>query len=240
MTSDDYVPKKYTSLESQGYAGSPSHGGYAPRQHSLGRSSVCCGCLRCCCCCCSCCRCCICSILIILLILVALVLGLYYLIKPIIPSYNVESFKVVTFDVKNSNRVYTDIVVVMKAENPNEGVGLDYLENEIRLIYAGTQLSSGQFPSFLQPGKNISMLNVELKGEAEFDDELQNKFIQDDQAEYIPLLITVRLPIRLVLDDLIHLKKFVVYVNCSLIIDQVDPKKQPNILEKHFTYAVEF
>lgn len=67
----------------------------------------------------------------------------------------------------------------MKADNQNEDIGLDYLDNEVGIMYLGSQLSSGQIPPFLQPGKNTTKVNVELKGENEFGVEMQNQFIED-------------------------------------------------------------
>ncbi|XP_027343328.1 NDR1/HIN1-like protein 6 [Abrus precatorius] len=166
--------------------------------------------------------------------------ALFYLLKPHIPSYNIDSINVKGFDFRKNNKIYSDIAVVVKAENPNEEFELDYLDNEVRLMYSGSQLCEGGFPPFLQPGKNTTTVNVELKGESDFDSEMQHNLMNDQKAKNIPLLITVKLPIRVVVDDMVHLRKFVVYVNCSLVIDQLEPNKTPSILSKDFTYEIEF
>ncbi|TKY48849.1 YLS9 protein [Spatholobus suberectus] len=230
MTSEAYGPPRYVTLENQDH-------GHKARRH---RGSSGCGCLSCCCCCCSCCRCCIFMILFIIIVLVGIVVGLYCLLKPNIPSYNFESIDIKSFDIQKENKVYTDMVIAVKAENPNEDVGLDYLKNEVGVMYKGSQLCSGQIPPFLQPGKNTTTINVELKGQAEFGPQMQSQLMQDQKEGKIPLLITVKLPIRLVIHDLVHLRKFVVSVNCSVVIDKVEANKRPNILEKYFTYGVEF
>uniref|UniRef100_A0A0R0HK67 Late embryogenesis abundant protein LEA-2 subgroup domain-containing protein n=1 Tax=Glycine max TaxID=3847 RepID=A0A0R0HK67_SOYBN len=130
---------------------------------------------------------------------------------------------------RKENKVYSDVVIVVKADNQNEDIGLDYLDNEVGIMYLGSQLSSGQIPPFLQPGKNTTKVNVELKGENEF-----------GEKGKIPLLITVKLPIRLVIKDLIHLRKVVVNVNCSVVIDKLEANKSPKILDKVFTYGIDF
>jgi len=241
MTSEVYVPRGYVSLEKQEYAVPARPYGYKPhRRHHHGGSGIC-GCLSCCCCVCSCCRCCICIILIIIILLVGIGLALYYLIKPIVPSYDFEQIDIKSFDMRNDDMLYTDVMVVVKAENPNEDIGIDYLEdNKVRIMYSGAQLCSGQIPPFLQPGKNITMINVELKGETEFGAQMQNRFMEDQKLGKIPLLVTVTLPVRFVIKDLIHLKKVVANVNCSLIIDKLEPNKKPKILDKDFTYGIEF
>ncbi|KAG4972016.1 hypothetical protein JHK85_038437 [Glycine max] len=141
---------------------------------------------------------------------------------------------------RKESKVYTDVVIVVKADNPNEEIGLDYLENEVGIMYVGSQLSSGQIPPFLQPGKNTTTVTVELKGENEFSVEMQNHFMEDQEKGNIPLLITVKLPIRIVINDLIHLRKVVVNLNCSVVIDKLEVNKSPKILDKVFSYGIEF
>lgn len=240
MTSEAYGPPKgYVSIEKQEYGGYPRPYGYNPRRRrgSFGL----CGCLKCLCCCCgSCCRCCIYMILFIIIVLVAICVALYYLIKPIVPSYDFERIEINSFEMRKDDMLYSDIVVVVKAENPNEDIGMEYLENEIRVIYSGAQLCSGEIPPFLQPGKNITNINVELKGETKFSAQRQNRFMEDQHVGKIPLLVTVKLPIRFVIKDFIHLHKIVANVNCSLLIDKLEPNSKPSILDKDFTYGIDF
>ncbi|KAL5132229.1 NDR1/HIN1-like protein 6 [Glycine soja] len=99
-----------------------------------------------------------------------------------------------TMPLKES-KVYSDVVIVVKADNQNEDIGLDYLDNEVGIMYLGSQLSSGQIPPFLQPGKNTTKVNVELKGENEFGVEMQksvyrglgereNSFVDNSEASH--------------------------------------------------------
>ncbi|KAJ1410695.1 Late embryogenesis abundant protein [Sesbania bispinosa] len=74
------------------------------------------------------------------------------------------SLDVKAFDIRGDNKIYSDIVVVVKAENPNEGIGLEYLDNKVNIMYSGSTLCSGNFPPFLQPHKNTTKVNMELKG----------------------------------------------------------------------------
>jgi len=240
MTSEAYGPPRgYVSIEKQEYGGYPRPYGYNPRRHH--GSSGLCGCLKCLCCCCmSCCRCCIYVILFILIILVIIGVVLYYLIKPIVPSYDVEQIEIKSFELRKDDMLYAEIVVVVKAENPNEDIGMDYLENEVRVMYSGAQICSGEIPSFLQPGKNITNINVELKGESKFGAQRQNRFMEDQHVGKIPLLVTVKLPIRFVIKDFIHLQKIVANVNCSLLVDNLKPNSKPSILDKDFTYGIDF
>ncbi|KAK7324728.1 hypothetical protein VNO77_28527 [Canavalia gladiata] len=244
MSSDPYAHQRYVSLQNQGYVSGPPPYGYGrkpPRYHHHSGSGCLCGCLKFFCCCFySCCRCCICAFFIFILILVIIIMVLYYLLKPDIPSYNIQGIDINTFDLKIDNKLFSNISIVVKADNPNEGIGLNYLDNEVRLLYSGSQLCSGAFPPFLQPERNVTTFNVTLKGESEFGPEMQQHLMQEQDKGTIHLLIAVRLPIRLVVDDLIHLRKFVVNINCSMIIDHLEQNKKPNILRKDFIYGIEF
>lgn len=233
MTSETYVPRRYVELENP-------YGHKGHRHHHHRRSGGC-GCLSWWCCCCffGCCRWIFCTILIIIILLVGICVGLYFLLKPKIPSYDIENIDINSFEMRNDNKVYLDVVVIVKAENPNSDIGLNYLENEFGVMYEESQLCSGQLTPFVQAVKNTTTVNVELKGENQFSHELRSQFMQDQKKGKIPLLITVRLPIRLVFYDFIHLKKFVVSVNCSLVIDKVQPHTKPNILEKDYTYDID-
>ena len=172
--------------------------------------------------------------------MLAILASLYYLVKPYVPTYNIENLEVKAFEIRNDSKVYSEIAVVVKTENPNEGVGLDYGENNVTIIYSGSQLSSGNFSPFLQPGKNTTMINVVLKGERQIGQKEQKDFMEDQKAGKIPLLITAKIPVRLVIRDFIKLRKFTVDVNCSIVIDHLEQNKKPNILKKDFTYEIDF
>ncbi|CAI8592622.1 unnamed protein product [Vicia faba] len=169
---------------------------------------------------------------------IAIIIAFYYFVQPHMPTYNVENLDVKSFDLQINNNLHTNINVVMKAVNPNADIGLDYLENEVSITYSGTVISVGQFQPFLQKGKETTIFNMTLKGDSDFDPIMQNKLLLDQNLGHIPLLIMVKVPVRILIDDLLHLRKFVVHVNCSLVIDQLKQNKKPNILKKDFTYDI--
>lgn len=219
MSPDYYVPKKYVSLNDQ------------KRHHHSNRGKKKCGCLRWCCCC-------ICSIILIIIMLVAIGTALYYFLEPKVPTYNVENLEIKAFDLQSGDKLHAGINVVLKAVNPNQNIALDYLNNDVKMIYSGSTLCSGKFPPIKQPGHATTNLNVTLKGDIDFGSELQSQLFQDQKIGRIPLLIMVKVPIKLVIVDFIHLRKFFVDVNCSMVIDQLLPGKRPNILKKDVTYDI--
>ncbi|KAK7290911.1 hypothetical protein RIF29_05689 [Crotalaria pallida] len=241
--SGPYVPNPYAPLEKQGhYLGPPPpYRHNVPRYRPHRRSSGGCGFFRCCCCCLfSLFRGCCCCLLILILLLVALIIAFYYFLNPHIPTYNIDNFDVTNFDMTKDNKLYTEFAIDVKAENPNEDIGLEYGENSISIMYSGSQISSGIFPPFLQPGKNVTNMNVVLKGQIDFDQRMQADLMLHTNEGYIPLLIMVNVPIRLVIHDFIRSKKLHVNVNCSLVIDSFLKQKKPKILKKYFTYGAHF
>ncbi|KAE9599856.1 hypothetical protein Lal_00046137 [Lupinus albus] len=222
-----YVLNRYVSVEKQGnFVGAPPpYGDNVPRYSThLSIFRYCCYCL-----------------LLLILVMVTIILAFYYLLRPHVPTYNIDYLNLTTFDIHDDNKLYLEVVLIVNADNPNEIIGLEYMgENRISIMYSGSQLCSGNFTSFLQPGKNTTKINVVLKGKIGFDQGMQLDLMQHNKEGNIPLLIIVMVPIRLVIDEFIHLKKFVVYVNCSLVVDHLQPYQKPKILKKDFTYAVNF
>ncbi|XP_019429630.1 PREDICTED: uncharacterized protein LOC109337170 [Lupinus angustifolius] len=166
-------------------------------------------------------------------ITVTIILAFYYLLRPHVPTYNIDYLNLTTFDIHDDNKLYSEVGLIVNAENQNEIIGLEHDgENRITIMYSGSQLCSGNFTPFLQPGKNTTKINVVLKGQVGFDQEMQQDLMQHNKEGNIPLLIMVKAPIRLVIDEFIHLKKFVVNVNCSLVVDHLQPHQNPKILKK--------
>ncbi|OIW18421.1 hypothetical protein TanjilG_10285 [Lupinus angustifolius] len=216
---EPYVLNRYVSIEKQeNYVGAPPmYGHNVPRystHHSLFR--YCCYCL-----------------LLLILVTVTIILAFYYLLRPHVPTYNIDYLNLTTFDIHDDNKLYSEVGLIVNAENQNEIIGLEHDgENRITIMYSGSQLCSGNFTPFLQPGKNTTKINVVLKGQVGFDQEMQQDLMQHNKEGNIPLLIMVKAPIRLVIDEFIHLKKFVVNVNCSLVVDHLQPHQNPKILKK--------
>lgn len=230
-----YAPPKYVMLsgnnDNQGNLRPPPYRRNIPRYHSKkSRGS----CLFKCICCCYCC----------LFLLTALFLGLTFLVykmyRPKVPSYNVDNFGVNAFELQSDMSLFTEFAVVVKAENPNSYMGFLYgKDSQVNVSYSDSQLCSGKIPSFYQPKKNTTMINIVLKGTSPFGSGLQQALLENRHAGKIPLLVRVKAPINVVLGRF-PLKGFDVYVNCSLIIDNLSPNKKVKILSTKYNYDIDF
>lgn len=226
------------AMYSQHEAGSlrpPAYRRNIPRYHSNHHDkSGSCSCFRCigCCCCC---------LFIIVLVSAALTFYLYTVYKPQVPSFAVDNFRVNAFKVVQETFSLTaEFIVVVKADNPNENIGFIYGKDSYVIVeYSGTELCSGTLPAFHQPVKNVTMMRVDLKGQSQFGSGLQQALVDNRQTGQIPLLVRVKVPVSVVLASL-PLRQVVVFVNCSLVVDNLQPDKKARILSSKYTYDAEF
>ncbi|KAK6919539.1 Late embryogenesis abundant protein, LEA_2 subgroup [Dillenia turbinata] len=158
-----------------------------------------------------------------ILITAALAAFLYFYLEPKAPRYNVTDFHVQEFKTQPDLSLYTEFVVSVKADNPNKKLGFNYgKDSSIVVSYTDSPLCSGQFPAFYQGPSNVTMLNVVLKGKSTFGSGLQQALMENRNSGRVPLLIKVKVPVTMVLEDF-HFRKIDVVVNCSLVVSNLTP-----------------
>ncbi|EEF44472.1 NDR1/HIN1-like protein 6 [Ricinus communis] len=190
------------------------------------------GCLRCLCCC-------FCFWLLLFIFLAAALFALYSALQPEIPHYNVDRFDVHAFNVQPDFSLYTEFVVTVKSDNPNMHIGFDYgKESSVVVTYRDSPLCSGSIPTFHQPHHNISLIPIVLKGKSEFGSGLQEALMQNRNTGRIPLLVEVKAPVSIVVQEL-PLRQVTVLINCSLVVDNLSPNKKAKILSSSYQYGVE-
>lgn len=232
----DTAPKpKYVMLSDnhQGSLRPPPYRRHVPRYHSKahGGGGGCAGCcLKCICCC-------YCFLLFLIFSLFGLAYVLFSYYNPQIPSYKVSSFNVRVFDVKPDFSLYTEFIVIVTADNPNQNIDFVYGEGSyVSVLYNQSVLCTGDIPNFRQPSKNVTDISISLTGKSEFGSGLQEALMQNRHSGRIPLLVVVKVPVTIVIGRL-SLKKVNVFVNCSLIVDNLSPDKKVGILSNNYTYG---
>ncbi|CAK9157641.1 unnamed protein product [Ilex paraguariensis] len=204
-----------------------------PQYHSRNQKEGGGGCLKCICCC-------YCFLFLLILILAGLALYFYTVFKPQMPSYKVEGLDVKSFAVQPDFSLNTEFLVAVKAENPNGHIGFIYgSQSNVTVFYTDSNLCSGQLPAFHQGHENITTMKVSLKGKSEFGSGLQQALLENRQSGRIPLLVKVRVPVSIVVGT-IPMRQFVVFVNCSLVLDSLSPNKKPGIISSDYKVAVSF
>lgn len=156
MSSQAPLPPKYVMLSDNSAAlRPPPYRRNIPRYHSNHHKSGS-GCLRCICCC-------YCFLFVLILLLAGLSFCFYTFFKPQIPSYKVQNLGIGAFNLELDFSLYTEFVVTVKADNPNERIGFIYgKDSSVVVAYQGSTLCSGNLPAFHQGHKNITMLKVVL------------------------------------------------------------------------------
>ncbi|EOX99379.1 Late embryogenesis abundant hydroxyproline-rich glycoprotein family, putative [Theobroma cacao] len=136
-----------------------------------------------------------------------------------------------TFNIQQSDlSLYTEFSISVKADNPNHLIGFIYgKESSVASLYTGKTLCSGKFPTFHQPENNITMMNILMKGKNEFGSGLQERLLQNQKKGKIPLLIMVKAFVSVVIAGF-PLRQVVVFVNCSLVVDNLSPNHKIGIL----------
>ncbi|XP_054811774.1 uncharacterized protein LOC129312989 [Prosopis cineraria] len=81
---------------------------------------------------------------------------------------------------------------------------------------------SGQISSFQQPPKNISIMNVRLKGQSTIDSQTQQDLMHDQKEKKIPLDVKVNVPLTIVIHST-RLKEISIVVKFKLTVDNLHP-----------------
>nr|GLL22923.1 uncharacterized protein LOC109188310 [Ipomoea trifida] len=210
----------------------PPHRRNVPRSYQPKKSSTSC-CCKCLCCCC-------CFLLIFVLVLGGLAFYVYSVYKPKMPTYTVEGLDVQDFDVQDDFSLKTVFLVSVKAENPNAHLGFIYgKHSSVVVTYTDSVLSSGELPNFHQEPLNTTVMKIEMRGVSEFGSGLQDAFEENKKTGRIPLLVKVKAPVNVVMGK-VESREFIVYVNCSLVVDNLQPGKKVGIVKTGYSFDVQF
>lgn len=231
MHSGHPYPPNYVMLNDEGNHRPPPQRRHVPRYHSHNHGSGGKCCLKCICCC-------YCFLLILVLVLFGTAFYLFTVYKPQQPSYNISQVGVKAFNIQTDLSLYTELSVSVKADNPNAYIGFIYgKESSVAVLYKGTTLCSGNLPSFHQPENNVTMMNILLKGKNEFGSDLHETLLQNQKKGRITLLVTVKTPVSIVIAGF-PLREVVVFVNCSLVVDNLSPNHKIGILSSNYAYEI--
>lgn len=155
------------------------------------------------------------------------------------PKYSILNFDVQKFDIQNDTMLYTELNITFQTKNTNKDIALIYGKNSaVNVTYSGELICNGSVPSFTQPAHNISMVNVELKGQTDFDSKMQERLKKDQKEKSISLDIEVKVPVIIVIDGY-SLKEISVVVECKLEVDNLQPGQRINILSTDYKIQAE-
>lgn len=104
------------------------------------------------------------------------------------------------------------------------------------IMYSNSSLCSGQIPGFFQPPKNVTMVNVGLKGQTTFDSQIRQQLLKDQKEKKIVLNVKVNVPVTVVVYGT-RLKEIPVFVKFKLTVDNLQPGQKINAVPSDFEYG---
>ncbi|KAK2979393.1 hypothetical protein RJ640_000199 [Escallonia rubra] len=180
-----------------------------------------------------------CFLFLLIILLAGFAFFFYIVYKPQAPTYKVEGLEIKAFQAQLADfSINTEFVVSVKADNPNNAIGVIYgHDSSVVVLYKETTFCSGKLPAFYQGHKNTTVMKLDLKGKSEFGSGLQEALTQNQNSGRVPILVKVSASVAVVLFQ-IPLRKIVVYVNCSLVLDSLSPNKKPGIVSTKYDIRV--
>lgn len=164
----------------------PYGGEYYPDERRKGGNIGC----RCICCC-------YCTLFFLVLIVAAVTLFLFIFFDPKEPIYKFESLDVKEFGFHPNSNINTDLILTVKADNPNKKIGFMYDEgSSINVTYGDTTICSGKIPSFEHGVRNITMLQIELTGKEQLSKGLYDSLQNDEKHGKVPFSVLAKVPFK--------------------------------------------
>lgn len=170
------------------------------------------------------------SLLVIGLIALAVAITvIYFVFHPKIPQYEVNSLRVSNLGINLDLSLSALFKVEITARNPNEKIGIYYEKGgRLQVWYTKTKLCEGPIPKFYQGHRNVTRLNVDLAGRAQFGNTVLSALQQQQQTGRVPLDLKVDAPVSVKLGKL-KLRKVRILGNCKLVVDSLSTNNRINI-----------
>ncbi|GLJ06087.1 hypothetical protein SUGI_0031580 [Cryptomeria japonica] len=158
---------------------------------------------------------------------------LYSVFQPRIPKYSVDKFQITSFALGPDATVSSQFGMVVRARNPNEKIGIDYLENSyLGVFYIGTELCRGKLPAFYQGHGSTDNLNVNLTGnQVHITSEMVSSLTAQRQQGNIPLRLKADVPVKIEFGKL-KTMKITFRLRCDLVVDRLDDNTSVDISRK--------
>ncbi|PON59185.1 Late embryogenesis abundant protein [Parasponia andersonii] len=174
------------------------------------------------------CRACFCGLLAVIsaLILLAGVAAavLYLVYRPESPKYAVDSFAIKGINV-SSPAISPAIDVTVRAENPNNKIGIYYgRDSSATVYYSDVELCNGVIPRFYQPSNNVTVLKTALTGpRIELTSSVQKALRNGEKQGKVPLKLKLKIPVKMKVGS-VKTWTIAVKVRCDVTVDTLTAK----------------
>ncbi|KAL5580066.1 hypothetical protein UlMin_012508 [Ulmus minor] len=192
----------------------------------------------------SCCRVFVCSLLgliLTLIVLAGIAAAVFYLVfRPESPNYSVEkiSIKGVNFTSPSSSEISPAIDVTVRAENPNDKIGIYYgKDSSATIYYSDVKLCDGVLPAFYQPSNNVTVFKTALTGQSiELTSTMRKALTEEQKKGMVPLVVKLRAPVKIKVGS-VKTWKITVKVDCDILVDKLTAEAK--IVSKDCDYSVD-
>ncbi|KAF8009411.1 hypothetical protein BT93_J0409 [Corymbia citriodora subsp. variegata] len=149
--------------------------------------------------------------------------GLFYLIlRPEPPKYAVEGVTIGGVDLNTTSAMSPEIGLAVRAENPNDKIGIYYLGgSSVNMYYDGVRLAGGTLPAMYQSSNSYTVFNVTLTGSGVVltSDSSRNLTAEQSQGS-VPLKLTVKAPVKFKVGA-VKTWKITVKLSCDVTVDKL-------------------
>ncbi|ESQ29802.1 hypothetical protein EUTSA_v10023892mg [Eutrema salsugineum] len=170
------------------------------------------------------------SLLITAFIALAVAIAvIYFVFHPKLPQYEVNSLRVTNLGINLDLSLSALFKVEITARNPNKKIGIYYKNGgRIGVWYTKIKLCEGPIPKFYHGHHNVTKLNVDLTGRAQYGNSILSALQQQQQTGHVPLDLKVDAPVAIKLGNL-KLKKIQILGKCKLVVDSLSTNNRINI-----------
>lgn len=191
---------------------------------------------------CCCCFCWFIGLIFILIVLLGITAGVLYLVyRPEAPKYSIENIAVGGFNLTSPSAtaaISPEFNVTVKANNPNDKIGIYYLkDSSAEIFYNNARLSNGAWPAFYQPSNNVTVFGTVLKGNGiKLRSEDRRALVEAQTKRKVPLTVRIRAPVKIKVGS-VKTWKITVKVNCDVTVNELTAKAK--IVSKDCNYGVD-
>lgn len=178
---------------------------------------------------CCCCLCWLIGLIFIFVILLGIAAGVLYLVfRPEALDYSVDRIAIKGINLTSATasagaELSPQFDVAVGARNPNEKLGIYYLEDSSVEVYynSDVRLSNGALPAFYQPSNNVTVFKTALKGSGVVLTKEDRRALVEDQTKgKVPLKLKLMAPVKIEVGS-VKTWKFTVKVKCDLTVDKL-------------------
>lgn len=188
-----------------------------------------------------CCRRCCCFTLCLLVLLVvaaAISAGVLYLVFRFkSPKYTVTNLAIKGMNLTSAAPISPEFDVTIRAENPNGKVGIYYLKGSaVNVFFNDVKLSSGVWPAFFQPKKNVTVLRPALTGSGVILGSVVKASLTNEQNQgRIPFVVKTKVPVKIKVGS-VKTWEITVKAKCDVVVDALNERAK--IVSNDCDYSV--